>query len=293
VSHLRLTVAFGERDRVAGAFLGDAIAGLLATHEVRASALLRGALGYGPHHALRTDRLLTLSEDPPMVALAADERSRIHAVVEALERLSPRGLVATEEAGTSAPAAGGEARLTAFLPRGSDPHAAVERLHAAGAHAAAVLLGVDGTAGGTRHRARFRGGNADVPLVVLALGPAGALAAAGIPGDLDPLHDDPAAPATRITVVTAEDVLHAGRPLHEALVRAWRAERIAGATALRGVYGFHRGAAPRGDTLLALRRRVPVVVEAIVPAAQRERAVRVAEALTGGRPSIGPVDHVR
>ena len=38
--------------------------------------LLRGADGFGRKHHLRTDRLLTLSEDLPLVAVAVDTRER-------------------------------------------------------------------------------------------------------------------------------------------------------------------------------------------------------------------------
>ena len=43
-----------------------------ARRGLRASVLLRGAGGFGLRHHLRTDRLLTLSEDLPLVAMAVD-----------------------------------------------------------------------------------------------------------------------------------------------------------------------------------------------------------------------------
>ena len=59
--------------------------------------------------------------------------------------------------------------------------AVVELLHARGVAGATVLLGVDGTAHGVRRRARFFGRNADVPLMVIAVGD-GARIAAVAPG---------------------------------------------------------------------------------------------------------------
>jgi PII-like signaling protein len=56
--------------------------------------------------------------------------------------------------------------------------------------------------------------------------------------------------------------LYVGRQesLHRALVRALRRDRdTRGATTVRGVWGYHGEHAPRGDGLLSLRRRVPVV----------------------------------
>ena len=51
-------------------------------------------------------------------------------------------------------------------------------LHRHGVAGATVLLGVDGTAHGERRRARFFGGNAGVPLMVISVGEEDALAAA-------------------------------------------------------------------------------------------------------------------
>ena len=74
---LKLTTYFGERDRVGDRFLADALADLYARHELRSSLVLRGVAGFGVKHHLRTDRLLTLSEDLPIVSVAVDARARI------------------------------------------------------------------------------------------------------------------------------------------------------------------------------------------------------------------------
>ena len=72
----KLTVYFGERDRAAGGFLSDALAAIFARHELHLSVVLRGIAGFGPAQHLRTDRLLSLSEDLPLVTVAVDERPR-------------------------------------------------------------------------------------------------------------------------------------------------------------------------------------------------------------------------
>jgi PII-like signaling protein len=79
---LKLTMYFGERDRTAHGLLGDELMGLYARHRVRASVLLRGSEGFGGHHRLRSDRLLTLSEDLPLVSVAVDRRERMEALVD-------------------------------------------------------------------------------------------------------------------------------------------------------------------------------------------------------------------
>jgi PII-like signaling protein len=300
---LKLTTYFGERARADGAFLADALVDVYARHELRASLILRGVEGFGAHHRLRTDRLLTLSEDLPMVAIAVDRGDRIEAAladVRALPRFT--GLITVERAGMLP--AGGEAlagsgaiKLTLHLGRhdrfGGRPAAAaaVDLLHRHGIAGATVLLGVDGTAHGVRQRARFVARNAAVPLMVVAIGDrdriAGVLPAlhADLPGRLV-THEAveickrdgttltaPRALAERdpsglpvhqkLTVFASEQSQYRGRPLHRELIRALRAVGAAGATSLRGIWGYHGDHAPHGDTLWQLRRRVPVVVSIV------------------------------
>lgn len=66
---LKLTTYFGERQRTEDQFVADA---LLDLKEVQTSVMLHGAEGFGLKHHLRTDQLLTLSEDLPLVSVAVD-----------------------------------------------------------------------------------------------------------------------------------------------------------------------------------------------------------------------------
>src|SRR3954453_384985 len=95
---LKLTAYFGERDRARGQHLADALAGVFAAHSVRTSVILRGAIGFGAGQRLRTDRLLTLSEDLPVAAVAVDARPRITRMLEDVERLGRGGLLTLERA---------------------------------------------------------------------------------------------------------------------------------------------------------------------------------------------------
>jgi PII-like signaling protein len=65
-----------------------------------------------------------------------------------------------------------------------------------------------------------------------------------------------------------------------ALIRRLRAEGAAGATALRGVWGYHGDHAPHGDRLLALRRHVPIVTSVVDAPAACERWLEVIAELT-------------
>jgi PII-like signaling protein len=300
---LKLTTYLGERDRAGDRFLADALGDLYARHRLRTSLVLRGVAGFGVKHHLHTDRLLTLSEDLPLVSVAVDEPARIEALVDEVVDLSGDGLITLERARfAGAAVAGVETKLTVYVGRGEragarPAHVAVvEALHRHGVAGATVLLGVDGTANGERRRARFLAANAGVPLMIVAVG-AGERIAAALP-ELRALRPEPvltvervrvckrdgrrlAAPEPvagtdpsglavwqKLMVYCGEQSRHGRRPLYLELVRALRAAGAAGATSLRGIWGYHGDHAPHGDRFLQLRRRVPVVT-AIVDTPER------------------------
>jgi len=63
----------------------------------------------------------------------------------------------------------------------------------------------------------------------------------------------------KLTIITSQSAVHEGRPIHSELIRRLRASDAAGATSLRGIWGFHGDHAPHGDTFFQVRRHVPVV----------------------------------
>ncbi len=311
---LKLTTYFGERDRIDGRFLADALMDVYARHELATSLVLRGSMGFGLKHHVRTDRLLSLSEDLPMVAVAVDTRERIEAALADVRPLSFDGLVTLERArmltgrigAATPPAAPDEAtKLTVYLGRQERigarraDQAVTELLHREGLDGASVLLGVDGTVRGARERAAFFGANRSVPLMVIAIGAAGRIASV-LPklGEILPeplatlervrvckrdgvtLARPPELPQTddsglgvwqKLMVYASEQSRHDGRPLSPELVRALRAAGAAGATTLRGVWGYHGDHLPHGDSFWQLRRRVPAVTVIVdAPARIRE-----------------------
>ena len=182
---LKLTTYFGERDRTDDAFVADTLLDLYGRRAVAVSVLLRGAAGFGVKHHLRTDQLLTLSEDLPLVSVAVDTRERINAVLEEVQAIKRRGLLTLERArmlsGDIRPTAMPEelheaTKLTVYVGRqekvyGMPAYMAVcDLLYRRGIAGATVLLGVDGTSHGVRQRARFFGRNPDVPLMIIAVG---------------------------------------------------------------------------------------------------------------------------
>ena len=170
---------------------------------------MRGVEGFGVKHHLHTDRLLTLSEDLPMVSVAVDARARIEAALDEVVALSGDGLITLERARMPDAAAAGRRRTrrpsspsisaAASAPAARPAYAAVvDTLHRHGVAGATVLLGVDGTVRGERRRARFFAANAQVPLMVVAIG-AGERIAAALP-ELRALLAEPLVTLERVRV---------------------------------------------------------------------------------------------
>jgi PII-like signaling protein len=299
---LKLTTYFGERDRVNGRFLADELLEVYERHELETSVLLRATEGFGIRHHMRTQRLLTLSEDLPLVTVAVDTRERIRRALPEVTAVSGHGLVTLERARlltgrfgeVELPDELHEAtKLTVYCGRQERANgkpafvAVVELLRRHGVAGATVLLGVDGTAHGIRERARFFSRNAEVPLMIISVGDGRRIATA-LP-ELGALLKRPLVTLERVRVCKRDGVLLAeprhlpgkdesglpiweklmvyaselarsnGRPLYVELIRRLREAGAGGATALRGIWGYHGDHAPHGDKLLALRRRVPVV----------------------------------
>ena len=311
---LKLTTYFGERDRAGDAFLADALVELYARHRLRASLVMRGIAGFGVKHHLHTDRLLTLSEDLPMVSVAVDEGARVEAALAEVVALSGDGLITLERTAASPAGVDDATKLTVYVGRGEraagrPAHlAVVATLHRHGVAGATVLLGVDGTVQGVRRRARFFGANARVPVMIIAIGASEPIAAA-----LDELrtllHEplftlervrvckrdgqrlaepqavaatDPSGLAVwqKLMVYCGEQSRHGDEPLYAALIRELRAAGAAGATALRGIWGYHGDHAPHGDTLWQLRRRVPVVTVVVDTPERIRRWFAIVDELT-------------
>jgi PII-like signaling protein len=320
---LKLTSYFGERDRAGEGLMGDELLEIYGAHRLKASVLLRGAEGFGRLHHLHTDRLLTLSEDLPVVSVAVDRRERIEAMLEPVMNISRRGLVTLERArlltGDIAPVTLPEAlreavKLTVYVGRqervgGAPAFAAVTALfRRRGIAGAVVLLGVDGTRDGRRSRARFFSRNAEVPTMILAVG-SGDRIAELLP-ELSELLSRPLLTLERVRVCkrdgqllasphelpgtdehglelwqklmvyTSQAATHDGRPINLQIVRRLRESGAAGATSIRGIWGFHGEHEPHGDRLLQLGRHVPVVTVVIDTPERIARSFQIIDELT-------------
>jgi PII-like signaling protein len=319
---LKLTTYFGERDRLNGKLLADALLELYDERQIESSILLRGAEGFGLKHDLRTDRLLSLSEDLPVVSIAVDRRERIDALLAEVAHMKHHGLITLERARLLSEEIGEVAlpeatKLTVYLGRQEKVYgqpafmAICHLLHRRGIAGATALLGVDGTVRGERERGRFFSRNAEVPMMVIAIG-AGERISQVLPelGGLlrQPLmtlerlqickrdgeliehpHALPAKDGSgmdiwqKLMIYISEAAKHGKHPIHSALIRRLRTTGAAGATSMRGIWGFHGDHAPHGDRLLRLRRHVPVVTTVIDTPERIASAFAIVDELTAER----------
>ena len=320
---LKLTTYFGERDRSGGRFLADALLDAYERHRFEASALLRGTEGFGVHHHLQSQRLLTLSEDLPLVAVAVDTSERIGGAMEEIAGLTGHGLMTLERARLLGGSTGAvalpqqlheETKLTVYLGRRERARgrpafvAVVDLLRRHGVAGATAFLGVDGTVGGARARARFFSANAEVPVMVIAVGSRAAIAGAAselgevlarpvatlervrvlkrdgrLLDELSPLpeqDDDGLQLWQKLSVFCSEAAQSGGRPLYLELIRRLRAAGAGGATALRGIWGYHGDHEPHGDRLLSLQRHAPVLTIAVDTPENVRRLFPIVDELT-------------
>ncbi len=299
---LKLTAYFSERERAEGGLLADGLLGVYERHRVETSILLRGIEGYGLRHHLRSDRLLSLSEDLPIVSVAIDTRPRIEALLDEVTQVRRRGLLTLERARMlsdgieplSLPEELDEAtKLTVYLGRRDRAEgkpafiALCDLLRRHGIAGATALLGVDGTVRGQRERGRFFSRNAEVPMMVVAVGSGERIAAVlpeigellhqplitlervrvckrdgellGRPHPLPSTDDEGMDLWQKLMIYTSESAAAGKHPIHLELIRRLRMSGASGATSLRGVWGFHGEHEPHGDRLWQLRRRAPIV----------------------------------
>lgn len=299
---LKLTAYFAERERVGSRFLAEAMFELFAERRVATSVMLRGISGFGHRRIIRTDESLTLSEDPAVAIAAVDSPATIRALAPEVIAMTTSGLITLERArlldmtATTVPLPDGDdaVKLTVYVGRnrrvnGIPAYKVVcELLRRNGFDGAWVFLGVDGTAHGQRHQARFVARNADVPLMIIAVGRAEAarLCVTDLEAILDRplmtverarlckqdgrlLHHPAALPNAdaqgrplwqKLMVFTSESDRRDGVPVHRALVRRlWESHTASGVTVLRGVWGFQGDREPHGDKVFQFGRQVPVM----------------------------------
>jgi PII-like signaling protein len=335
---LKLTSYFAEQRGTGPALAADALVNLYARNEIAASVLLRGTQGFGSRPGRRTGQSLTSPVGLPLLAVAVDARPRIESVLEQTLAMAAPGLVTLEHAclvdgdatlsGLRPGSHGEEARLTVYLGRHEQAYqmpayeAICALLYRRCLDGATALLGVDGTTRGRRQRARFLSRRAEVPMMVVAVGPWDQIMAV-VPDvcglvrhpllTLEPVrvckrdglvqavpHRPPGAAAQpgtaepgpaeygmarwqKLTVYTSQSARHEAQPLHRTLARRLFSAGISGVTTLRGGWGFHGEHAPHGDSALRRSRHVPAVTIVIGAPDRIPAAFTIIDELTAGR----------
>jgi PII-like signaling protein len=307
---IKLTSYVGERRRIDGRLAADALVELYGRREIAASIALRGTEGFGLRHHIRTNHSLTLSDSPPLTAIAVDTTPRIRAILDETRRINHSGLITLEQTRLLSEeidpvvltqTADNEAtRLTVYFGRQDTVfmvpafEVMCELLHRRSISGATALAGVDGNNHGHRQRGHSFSRNADVPMVVVAIG-AGESIGPVLPeiggllrsprmtldqvqickrdGELvsepempPPYDEDGFTCWQKLTVYASQATQHNGQPIHRALIRRLLSAGVSGATTQPGLWGFHGQHAPHGDRhLLQFGHHVPaatVVIEA-------------------------------
>lgn len=94
---LRMTVFVGEADQIHHRPVYTEIVHRAHSHGLAGATVLRGVEGYGASSRIHTTRILSLTEDLPVVVLVVDVPDKIRAFVPEVEELVTEGLIILDE----------------------------------------------------------------------------------------------------------------------------------------------------------------------------------------------------
>lgn len=94
---LRLTIFVGEFDKWHHKPLYTEIVHRAHVAGLAGATVLRGHEGFGASHHIHTTRILSLSEDLPMVIIIVDQAERIRAFLPQLDEIVGEGVVTVDE----------------------------------------------------------------------------------------------------------------------------------------------------------------------------------------------------
>jgi PII-like signaling protein len=326
-----LTSYLPERRHAAGTPPGAALIDLYARQRSATSILLRGIEG-SPRHQSLVGRSLAPGAESTLTAIAVDTRPSIEAVLVETLRLARPRLVTMERARLLSgdidqvrlsELPGDATRLTLYCGQRDRAHqipafeAACDLLYRRGIAGATVLSGIDGAdpTHGRLRQARFLRRDADIPLMVIAVGAGDRIAMllpelgamfrrplmtiekvrlckrdgqfVGRPRPAPGTADaDPGTGMTaqlKLTVYTSEAARHEGQPAHRAIAARLSSAGIGEATTARGIWGYHGDHAPHGDHFPRQVRHVPLVTTVIGAADQISAAFDAIDPLTAER----------
>ncbi len=94
---LRVTVFIGEDDRYHHRPLSTEIVHRAHAAGLAGASVVRGCEGFGASSRIHTSRLVSLSEDLPVLVIIVDEPAKVRAFLPQLEELVQEGLVVVDE----------------------------------------------------------------------------------------------------------------------------------------------------------------------------------------------------
>jgi uncharacterized protein len=93
----RLTIFIGESDHFGHTPLATEIVQRAHAAGMAGATVLRGVEGFGASNHIHTTRILSLSDDLPMVVIIIDNHDRIDAFLPQLDELITEGLVIVDD----------------------------------------------------------------------------------------------------------------------------------------------------------------------------------------------------
>jgi len=93
-----MRIYIGERDKHDGRPLYEAIVRLLRERHFAGATVLRAIMGFGANARIRTQKVMDLSIDMPIVVECVDEESKIRGVLPDLDMMMGGGLITLERA---------------------------------------------------------------------------------------------------------------------------------------------------------------------------------------------------
>jgi uncharacterized protein len=96
-SGLLVRIYLGESDRWHGKPLYQAIVERLRERGLAGATVLRGIEGFGARQHLHSTRILSLSEDLPILVEAVDTEEKIRAILPELDEMLTDGLITLEK----------------------------------------------------------------------------------------------------------------------------------------------------------------------------------------------------
>lgn len=104
-------IYIGESDRWHGQPLYHAIIERMRANRLAGATVIRGIEGFGANQHMHTTRILSLSEDLPLLIEAVDVEDKIRAILPALDEMVGDGLITLERV-----------EVVAYRPRSDEPH---------------------------------------------------------------------------------------------------------------------------------------------------------------------------